>query len=195
MGLLSRVLSIVLIAVAGSIAHTGYCATPPVHFDPAQTPVLPCDDVTKLDFKNLTFRVGLRTFAFHDGVAANYDDPDGQSGRYSQPDWKAEIEKDSVIRPVPDVVVRFLLIHDVHVTGSGWRYYAAGYRCSGGKLQEVIHHEGMSLRVERLDSASIDICLDAIPGKARRKSCSYIWDRNSGKYVLSSTPEHGSLRP
>jgi hypothetical protein len=195
MELLCRVLSIVLIAVVGSIAQTGYSATPPVHFDLAQTPGLPCDDVTKLDFRNLTFRVGLRTFAFHDGVAANYDAPDGQASRYSQPDWKAEIEKDSVIQPVPDVVVRFLLIHDVHVTGSGWRYYATGYHCSGGKLQEVIHHEGMSLRVERLDSVSIDISLDAIPGKSRRKLCSYIWDRNSRKYVLSSTPEHSSLRP
>jgi hypothetical protein len=195
MELLSRVLSIVLFAVAGSIAQTGYSATPPVHFDPAQTPVLPCDDVTKLDFRNLTFQVGPRTFAFHEGVAVNYDGRDGQAGRYSQPDWKAEIEKDSVIQPVPDVVVRFLLIHDVHVTGSGWRYYATGYHCSGGKLQEVIHREGMSLRVERLDSVSIDISLDPLPGKARRKLCSYIWDRSSRKYVLSSTPEHSSVRP
>jgi len=195
MQLLSRVFSIVLFLVAGFIAQTGYSAARPVHFDPAQTPTISCDDVTKLDFRNLTFRAGPRTFAFHRGVAENLDDSDGQAGPHSAPDWKAEIEQDSVIQPVPDVVVRFLLIHDVHVTGSGWRYYATGYHCLAGKLLEVFYREGMSLRVERLDSVRIDISLDAIPGKSRKTIYSYVWDRNSRKYVLSSTPENSSPKP
>lgn len=75
------------------------------------------------------------------------------------------------------------------------RYYATGYRCSAGKLQGVFHGEGMSLRVERLDAVSIDTSLNDIPGESRKKVCSYIWDRNSRKYVLSATPEHSSPKP
>src|SRR5258708_2135110 len=81
-----------------------------------QMPSLRCDDVTKLDVRNLSIRTAQRTFDFHNGIAVNYDSPPEQEA-----DWKAEIEDDSVILPAPSVVVRFLLIHDSHATGTGWR--------------------------------------------------------------------------
>ncbi len=148
---------------------------------------LHCDDVTRLDFGNLTIRTAGRTFAFRNGVAVNLDLPTEHNDEHSPPDWKAEIEKDAVVRPAPNVVVRFLLIHDSHETGSGWRYYLTGLRCSSGKLQEVFHRDGLSLGVDRLDSTAITVGLNVAPGEAIRKHWSYIWNRRASKYVLSST--------
>lgn len=150
-------------------------------------PTVGCDDVTKLDFGNLIVRTAQRKFAFHNGIAVNYDSPPNQDTEHSQPDWKAEIEKDTVLQPAPDVTVRFLLIHDSHETGSGARYYATALRCLGGKLQEVFHRDGLSLRVDRLDSAAISISLHVTPERPIEKYWSYTWDRKTSRYVLSST--------
>ena len=146
-----------------------------------------CDDVTELDFKSLAVRTSRRTFAFQNGIAANWDGLMGQDTEHTQPDWKAEIEKDSIIQSAPDVIVRFLVIHDSHRTGTGWRYYVTGLRCSGGKLQEVFHRDGMSLRVDRLDSTAIGISLDVAPGEPTRH-LSFTWDRNTSQYTLSPAP-------
>jgi|SRR5882762_12756 len=125
MQIVKRVLFIVITAAAIASAQSNL------------TPIARCDDVTKLDFRNLIVRTARRTFAFQNGIALNYDSRPDQGAKPSQPDWKAEIEKDTVIQPAPNVAVRFLLIRDSHETGSGWRYYATGLGCSGGKLQEV----------------------------------------------------------
>ncbi len=187
-----RALFITTIAAAVASAQPGTNEVRSVRSSSNQTATLRCDDVTKLDFRNLVLRTAQRTFAFHNGIAVHYDSPPEQDPEHSQPDWKAEIEKDSAIQPAPSVVVRFLLIHDSHETGSGWRYYATGLRCSGGKLQEVFHRDGLSLRVDRLDSTTISIGLNLTPGAPIRKHWSYTWDRNTSKYVLSST--QSSLR-
>jgi hypothetical protein len=147
-----------------------------------------CDDVTKLDFGNLIVRTAQRTFNFHNGIAVNYDSPPGQGAEHSQSDWKAAIEKETVVQPAPDVVVRFLLIHDSHETGSGGRYYATALRCAGGKLQEVFHRDGLSLRVDRLDSTTINISLHVTPEQPIEKHWSCTWDRDTSRYVLSPTP-------
>lgn len=138
----------------------------------------PCADVRKLDVGNQTIRTAQRTFAFHRGIAWNHD------GALEQ--WKATIEKDSVIEPAPNVVVRLLVIHDSHETGSGWRYYATAFRCSGTEMQEVFQRDGLSLRMDRIDSTGIQVSLRVTPGDASRKHWSYTWDRGASKYGLSS---------
>jgi hypothetical protein len=173
--ILGRVFFLAVIAVAIGSAQQG------------KAPAVPCDDVTKLDVRNLVIRTGQRTFAFHNGIALNYDDPNEQEIDYSKPDWEAEIEKDSVVQIAPNVVVRFLFIDDSHVTGSGWRFHLTGFRCSGGKLQEVFHREGLSLKVDRLDSTGVGVSLNVIPDKPIRRHWVYTWDRNRSEYVLSST--------
>ena len=192
MRILCRALLIAAIAVGVAGAQPGNSAIRSVRSSRSQTPVVGCDDVEKLDFRNLTIRTAQRTFDFHNGIAVNYDDPTEADKEHFPPDWKAEIEKDSIIQPAPDVVVRFLLIHDSHETGSGWRYYATGLRCSGGRLQEVFHRDGASLSVDRLDSTTISVGLNVTPGDPIRKYWSYTWDRDRSKYVLSST--QSSLR-
>jgi hypothetical protein len=181
-----RALFIATIAAVAS-AQDGISAVPSVRSSSNQTPAVRCDDVAKLDFRNLIIRTAQRTFAFHNGIAVNYELPPEQDAEHSQPDWKADITKDSTIQPASNVVVRFLLIHDSHETGSGWRYYATGLRCSGGTLQEVFHHDGLSMRIDRLDSTAISIGLNVTPSEPIRKYWSYSWDRNTSKYVLSST--------
>src|SRR5271165_5906830 len=182
-----RALFLAAFAAAVAAAQQGTPSGQSVRSSSNQTSTARCDDVTELDFKNLTVGTSRRTFAFHNGIAANYDGSLGQDTEHSRPDWKAEIEKDSVIQPAPDVVVRFLVINDSHQTGSGWRYYVTGLRCSSGKLLEVFHRDGMSLRVDRLDSTAIGISFDVAPGEPTRH-LSYTWDRNSSKYVLSPAP-------
>ncbi len=182
-----RALFIALIAAAIASAQQGMSAVRPIRSSAKPTPTVRCDDVTKLDFRNLIVRTAQRTFTFQNGIAVNYDVPPDQDAEHSQPDWKAEIVKDNVMQPASNVVVRFLLIRDSHETGSGWRYYATALRCSGGKLQEVFHRDGLSLRVDRLDSTMIGIGLHVTPGQPKEKHWSYTWDRNTSRYVLSST--------
>jgi len=95
-----------------------------------------CGDITRLDFKNLTINSGSRTFAFDNGTAANYDSPSDPE-RDRKPDWRAEIERDTVVQPDPKVSARFLVIHDNHETGSGWRYFISGYQCSDGARSSI----------------------------------------------------------
>src|SRR5260370_23518003 len=187
-----RTLFIATIAAAAASAQRGINEVGSLDASSNQIPALRCDDVTKLDFRNLVIRTAHNTFAFHNGIAANYDSPPELAPEHSQPDWKAEIVKDSILQPEPGVVVRFLLIHNSHETGTGWRYYATGLRCSGGKLEEVFHRDGLSLGVDRLDSTTISIGLNVTPGEPIRKHWSYTWDRSTSKYVLSST--QSSLR-
>ncbi len=149
---------------------------------PARVLEAPCDDVATIDFKNLRISLGRRIFAFQNGVALNHDMPDASG----PPDWKAEIERDTVVQPAPGLSVRFLLIHDSHETGSGWCYYLVGYCCSSGRLQEVFRREGLSLSVDRLDSSRVSVGLNTIPGKPVRNHWSYTWDRAKSRYVLSS---------
>src|SRR5882724_10276393 len=102
---LCRALVIGLIGVAAAAAQQGNSAIGPVRSRPNQTPGVQCDDVTKLDSRNLTILTAQHTFAFHNGIAVNYDDPTETDKDHFPPDWKAEIEKDSIIQPAPDVVV------------------------------------------------------------------------------------------
>jgi hypothetical protein len=149
-----------------------------------------CGDIRRLDFKNLTIHSGSRTFAFNNGTAANYDSP-LESEQERKPDWRAEIKRDTVVQPDPNVSVRFLVIHDRHETGSGWRYFISGYRCSDGELREVFHRDGLSLTIDRLDSTGINVSslvgVNPTTGQKVRKWWSYIWDRSRSKYVIRST--------
>jgi hypothetical protein len=146
-----------------------------------------CDDITKLDLPNLRIHAGQRTFAFHNGVAQHglLEQVPMGGQMESRHEWRAEIEKDAIVRPASDAVIRFLLIHDSHQTGSGWRYYLIGLRCSEGRLEQVFLRDGMSLTVDRLDAAGVDVGLVENPGDSTRKQWLYTWDGH--RYVLSST--------
>ena len=146
-----------------------------------------CDDVTELDLKNLAVQdvpAYVRLSKWHRGELGRVNGSRYRAypTRLESRDWK-----DSIIQSAPDVIVRFLVIHDSHRTGTGWRYYVTGLRCSGGKLQEVFHRDGMSLRVDRLDSTAIGISLDVAPGEPTRH-LSFTWDRNTSQYTLSPAP-------
>ena len=110
-----------------------------------------CSDIRLLNTKNATLQSGSRVFRFRSGTAVNYDDPP-PGVNDPKPDWIAEIEQDQVVQPEVGVELRFVMIHDSHETGSGWRYYLSGFQCSGGRLREVFHRDGMSLSIDEMST-------------------------------------------
>ncbi len=146
-------------------------------------PVTSCHDVTRLDFKNLTISRGKRIFAFKDGVAHNYEIPEIEKS--GPPDWNAEIERDTVVHPIPDVTLRFLLIKDSHLTGTGWNFWLVGYSCSNGHLRQVFSRDGLSLEIERLDNSGIVVSKLLKYGSPIKTRWSYIWEKAQSKYVLA----------
>ncbi len=150
--------------------------------------ITPCHDVTGLDFKNLTIsnRIHHNTqqLAFKDGVALNYDDPEKEKS--GTPDWRAEIKRDTVVHPAPGISVRFLLIHQDHLTGTGWNWWLVGYGCSNGRLRQVFSCDGLSLKIERLDDSGIVVSKLLKYGSPIETHRSYIWEKTQLMYVLAS---------
>jgi hypothetical protein len=107
-------------------------------------------------------------------------------------DWQAGIEQDRILRPVPNVTLRFLLIPDSQLTGSGRQFYATAFRCSKGKLQEVFQRHGLSQRVERLSANRIDVNMMTTPGKGVRERWSYVWDPERFRDVLATIGKRGT---
>jgi len=150
--------------------------------------IIPCHDVTKLDFTNLTISNRIhhntRQLAFKNGVALGYDDPEIEKS--GPPDWKAEIERDTVVQPAPGISVRFLLIYQHHLTGTGWNYWLVGYSCSNGRLRQVFSRDGLSLKIERLDDSGIVVSKLLKYGSPIETHWSYIWEKAQLNYVLAS---------
>ncbi len=150
--------------------------------------IIPCHDVTKLDFKNLTISNRIhhntRQLAFKDGVALNYDDPEREKS--GTPDWKAEIERDTVVHPAPGSSVRFLLIDEDHLTGTGWNRWLVGYSCSNGHLRQVFSRDGLSFEIERLDNSGSIVSKLLTHGSPIKTHWSYTWEKAQSEYVLAS---------
>lgn len=148
----------------------------------------PCQDVTRLDFKNLTISNTIhhntRRLAFKDGIALTYDDP---MTKNSSPDWKAEIERDTAIHPSSGTTVRFLSVHESHLTGSGWNYWLVGYSCSNGQLRQVFSRDGLSLKIERLDNSGIVVSKIMKDSSRTATHWTYVWDMKLSTYVLASS--------
>lgn len=144
-----------------------------------------CNDISKIDVRNMNLRVFDRTFSFHNGVAWNDAESDSPGNQNEQQfAWKAEIEQDAVVQPSSDTVVRFLLIHDSHQTGSGWQNYVVGLRCAGGQVHNVFQKRGLSLKIVRLDSSEVSVENFRNRGDAKPVIQSYFW--NGEKYVAAN---------
>jgi hypothetical protein len=154
----------------------------------ASSKELQCKDISSLDFKNLTFQVGKMSFEFHNGEASNYNTPDYVpiNPEDGPPDWDAEIDRDSIVNASAIVPVRFLLIDNMHVAGSGWDYYLVGFRCSNGVLKTVFALNGhLSLKIEQLDPSGV--VMSTIPwGKTKRAYSTYVWNDKAEKYIRSA---------
>lgn len=152
-------------------------------FAPRLTPCMRVEDV---DFNNATFESDRTLFSFHHGKARRSDCPD--CGEQSEPwDWKANIEKDVTLNPSPDVTVRFLLVHDEHMTGSGWWYHLVGFRCAPigdqpdrKQLVKVFDRTAMSLRIETLTTDRVTVSITERSGH----QYPYRWDVRSGSFRL-----------
>ncbi len=154
----------------------------------SQSGTASCPDIRKCDFRNSKIDLGKASFAFHDGEALNYDDPLEYNSPNRVPDWKATIEQDNFIELNGDVPARVLLIHNNHETGSGWRYYVVAYRCSKGRLEQILERDGLTLEIDKIDAKAIVVSVvDPKQGSATaRKHFSYIWDAQRSKLALNS---------
>jgi hypothetical protein len=142
-----------------------------------------CSDIRTIDLRNKTIEIGGHVFAFHDGVSLEYRDRDEEQRKV---EWKADIETEISVQAAATVAVQFLFIHDVHETGSGWRYYVVAYGCFGGITKQVFERDGLSLRIDKLDQNSLVISVIPSDNFSGRKYFSYVWDGPASKYVLIS---------
>ena len=168
----------------------------PVIAQQNRDPILPtrdakCSDFATLDVKNMTVKSLGRVFVFRRGKAYNFDLPEYEANK---PDWEATIEKDTTVSPAPGVAVRFLLINDSHLTGSGWQFYLIGLRCApsnsatgAAQLQNVFEVRAMSLSVKELDNDGIIFTTHPIYRKPATKYFSYKWDVDSATFKLEKT--------
>jgi hypothetical protein len=67
----------------------------------------------------LSLDIGDAVFDFHNAVASEFDEL-----KPTALEWEATITKDLTIEVAPDTPVRFVLIHNNHLGGSGWRLLA-----------------------------------------------------------------------
>jgi hypothetical protein len=95
-----------------------------------------------MDFSNASIDVGDAVLDFKNGAASSFDELESKAL-----EWQATLREYPTIGAAPATPVRFLLIYNNHVNGSGWRYYLVGYGCFQGKLQRVFKREGLSLAV------------------------------------------------
>jgi hypothetical protein len=148
----------------------------------AESAEVRCTDIRKVDFKNISLDMGDAVLDFHNGVASEFDESEPQTL-----EWEATFRKDLTIDAAPDTPVRFVLIHDNHMGGSGWRFYLVGYRCLQGKMQRVFKREGLSLAIDRIDAQAVVVALQTVPGSPATKHFSYVWNDKISKYELNST--------
>lgn len=148
----------------------------------------PCVAIENVDFQNASFESGGHVFSFHHGKAFSRDCENCEQ-QEPRPDWEATIEKDILVSPSPGMEVRFLLVHDVHQTGTGWWYYLMGFRCapsaeaSGAKpLLKVFDRKAMFLRVEELTDRNVKVSV--VVGKGVKRHYMYAWDSGTRTYAL-----------
>jgi hypothetical protein len=146
-----------------------------------------CDDITMVDYKNSRIDVGehggTRILVFHNGEALQYGDDEGLPKAI---DWRATIEEDINVDAAVNVPVRFLLIHDSHEGGSGWRYYLLGYMCFDGNMRRVFERDAMSLHIDTIGSQGLVISLNLNTHKAVREHFLYVWDSDHSRYTQKS---------
>ena len=141
-----------------------------------------CSDIRKIDFQNIRIDVGDTGLDFQNGVASSFDELEPKIL-----EWEATFRENITIDVAPDIPVRFALIHNNHVGGSGWRFYLVGYRCFQGKMKRVFKQEGLSLAIDRIDAHAVVVTLHTVPGSPTTKYFSYVWNAKTSKYELNST--------
>ena len=183
---MKQLMLLVLITVVPTLVAQQQMAATPL-------PNYTCTGISNVDFRNLKFESKGRFFAFHKGKAYNWECPECGVDR-DNPDWEAEIEQDKVINPAPSIRIRFLLVHDDHLRGTGWWYHVIGFQCEatgsskrGGRLLKVFDRQGMSLQPERIDDQGITVTAATVPGKSLIEHFAYRWDNSSSRFVLART--------
>jgi hypothetical protein len=146
---------------------------------------VPCADVRQVDFHNFNIAVGDAVLKFRNGVATLYED--GTEGAPQTEEWEATIKREFTIDVAPARTVRFILIDNVHVNGSGSRFYLVGYGCLQRKMKRVFEREGFSLAIVSTDTRAVVVALTIGPAASTTRFFSYVWNDKASHYELNST--------
>ena len=139
----------------------------------------PCTDIRKVDLPNTSMDVGDAVFDFHKGVASIFED--------QELEWEATMKRIMAIDAAPGIPVRFVLIHNNHMNGSGWQFYFVGYGCFQGRMKRVFRQKGLSLKIDRLDEHAVVVSKVLEYGNPAETQFSYVWNGKAEKYELNST--------
>ena len=143
---------------------------------------LPCTDIRKLDLRNMSIDVGDAIFDFPKGVASIFEDEESKTL-----EWEATLKRDTTIDVAPGVPVRFVLIYNNYMSGSGWQFYFAGYGCFQGKMKQVIRQHGLSLKIDQMNEHAVVVSKILEYGNPAQTYFSYVWNGKGEKYELNST--------
>jgi hypothetical protein len=143
---------------------------------------VPCTDIRKIALQNMRLDVGNAVFNFRNGVGSEFDELEPKTL-----EWEATLIEAITVDVAPDIPVRFVLIRNSHVSGSGWRFFLVGYRCLQGKMKQVFKREGLSLAIDKIDSQAVVVKLNTEPGTQSTKYFSYAWNDKTSKYELNSS--------
>jgi hypothetical protein len=140
---------------------------------------LPCTDSRKVDLQNTSIDVGDAGFDFHKGVASIFED--------QELEWQATFKRDVTVDVAPGIPVRFMLIYNNHMNGSGWHFYFVGYGCFQRRMKQVFGQEGLSLKIDRVDEHAVVVAKILGYGNQAGTYFSYVWNGKREKYELNST--------
>lgn len=173
-----------------------------------------CRDIAGVDFRNSTIRAarddgkhdyGLFNgpgpggeFRLHNGESLQWDlgprdlAPLSDKERVElmgQPDWKITLEQDNLLHPAGSAGVRVLVLHQVHLTGTGAFTYVFAFGCKGGKVRKIFEASGESVQLERATDGGLDLSA-AIWSKGNAHCCPsgaarvhYEWSAALGRFV------------
>jgi hypothetical protein len=115
-----------------------------------------------MDLRNIYIDLGDAGFDFKNGVASLFDEAHSKT-----PGWEATLRGDVTIDAAPGIPVRFVLIYNNHVNGSGWRFYFVGYGCFQGRMKQVLKREGLSLAIDKIDALAVERIVGNNTGKSK----------------------------
>jgi len=145
-----------------------------------------CTDIANIDFKNMDIDLHgnklEQHFSFRNGKAQEIIEDEPEIPK--QVEWEATIEKEMSVTPTHDVIIRFILIVNDHVGGTGEIGYLVGYGCFNGLLRQVFEQDGFTLNIDKMSRDVIILRTHPEYRGPFTKRFSYRWDPKTSIYVL-----------
>jgi len=167
---------------------------------------VPCTDIRKVDFRNLTFRTSPKleqnelngsdpdpiTFRMRHGRAFSFDPPENLRISHGVHEFVATIDSDQLMHPNNSTYVRILQVENSHQTGSGNVRYVLGFTCLDRALTQVFQFSGEGVSLAHFDDRSLSINEaiwadhDAHADPSLYRSLTYFWQHSTWRFTRGS---------